>query len=462
MDGSGVSRDDLILSHLHIAESVARKHQRKGDFDELYSEACLGIIYAVDRHLSLPHPNLGGYVYMCADGHARNSLKQSKSGAHVPNNTYKLAQQDLTFDELVESGRSEERARQILNAGALNRTSSIFVQNNDGEDGLIQIEDREESLPDFCMADVKSLLNQHATTQERAAVKMKYGIGCDPMLPSQIAAELGVTASCVAKLIESATEKINRVRECDHCGDTFIRDFHHREYCSSDCYQEHRRQKSIAECKNCKELFLKTHGRLFCTDECGLSFWSEKYKIRGKLVCHCKLCGKEFLSNRTQGHKKHTFCSKACWNEFCSCSIEQERPDFVERITGRKKGTARFIKTRPCKTCGKEMQVNSLGTRKIFCDEECRARHLHPAQTCQQCGRKFYRKIKAKFCTYECSLKFKRENTSLGWENCFVCDTPFKKRKETSAYCSVGCANRHRKMKKDALLSDKKLKSHLA
>lgn len=387
------SRDELISDYLFLAERIARKHQRKGDFDDLHSEACLGVIHAIDKYLTDPsaYQSLEGFVHQWVKGSILSALKQNNSGAYIPSSTYHQAQQDVSFDELVESGKSKRRAREILNARALGHTSSIFIQ-NDGEENSIQIEDREESIPDFCMADVKSLLKTYTTAKERHAISMTYGIGCDPMKTGKIADKLKITIPCVAKLIESAKQKINRVRECKVCGETFAGTLTYRIYCSENCFRLGQRR------------------------------------------------------------------ARVYWNEHGRVKRSEEREDFVCHTKDRKKGGSGFIKIAHCKTCGREMQVKSRENWK-FCSKKCRVKHKYPEKTCKQCGVNFHRKPlkvngrdQSKFCTYGCSVEWKRANSNLGEGECLVCGKPFLKNKRTSTFCSKKCAMKYRM--KDAKLGE--------
>ncbi|MBF0290340.1 MAG: hypothetical protein HQM14_21210 [SAR324 cluster bacterium] len=194
----------------------------------------------------------------------------------------------------------------------------------------------------------------------------------------------------------------------------------------------------MKNCKNCDQPFESANGQKFCSDKCRSIHWQNynrdyqkkydlvqrnpKKKIRKKtehwkMTCH--QCGKEFIG-KSPAQK---FCTKWCKTK----ANPKPKPVMAN-----------------CKECGKRFKK---GNNAKFCSKDCSSKykeknrphgHIGSIDNCKKCGKPFtvLSPIHA-YCSHECCMvKYK----STGTKDCKSCGKPFTPKKSYAAkYCSEEC-----------------------
>ena len=81
--GSKEARETLILSHLRLVASVARKHTRKGvPFEDLYQEGCYGLILAVDLYKYRPNMKFATFAWNYINKYVQKGVVHQSD--HIP------------------------------------------------------------------------------------------------------------------------------------------------------------------------------------------------------------------------------------------------------------------------------------------------------------------------------------------------------------------------------------------
>lgn len=221
-----------------------------------------------------------------------------------------------------------------------------------------------------------------------------------------------------------------------------------------DCRQQARKKHKI-ECNRCGVEFLSPKkSTLFCSTKC-----AGESRKRRKIV-NCPVCGKDFeVQEYRTKTQTNVFCSRDCFSEYLSNSLQGENNQNFNRITVE------------CFHCGKgiERTQSSLSKSKhYFCDMDCykegigktKVGSLNPNYIrvkcdCKNCGKVFERKPSEirgdTFCSRVCNLQFQnrsRERAEVVGVTCENCGKSFERSKNLvdkaeAHYCSVECKDAH-------------------
>lgn len=109
-----------------------------------------------------------------------------------------------------------------------------------------------------------------------------------------------------------------RICANDKCKKTFVTKRPNKLTCCAECSAEitkvrnrkwareqYLKRKIVkSKCKNCGKDYIKTRGKVYCSDECRAA-WLERNK--NKVKCCCEICGSDFMAEF-----KVIFCSETC------------------------------------------------------------------------------------------------------------------------------------------------------
>jgi predicted nucleic acid-binding Zn ribbon protein len=124
---------------------------------------------------------------------------------------------------------------------------------------------------------------------------------------------------------------------------------------------------------------------------------------------NCLNCGKEILYFPSNPRK---FCSRKC------------KYEWKHRIS---------LEIKKCPVCGRNF-VRKRSLKQKYCSIECRGKARRIYKKCLNCGKFFWAKRKdAKFCSYDCSVTFRRAHM----RKCIVCGKPIKSKNKK--FCSYIC-----------------------
>lgn len=193
-------------------------------------------------------------------------------------------------------------------------------------------------------------------------------------------------------------------------------------------------------CKVCGEHFdYRSAGRppLYCSEAC-----KNKARLDKSGYAHvCEICGKSFIALQAN----RLYCSKAC--------------SGIAKIT---KSHYRSKHKKICAVC--EKQFETIIPDQQFCSSECASNSNRRYNTCQQCGKPFWRRnaFRMKFCSDECRKNARRQETEERRQNrlviektkyqrdCAECGEVFITVYPKKIYCSSACShNANLRMKRE-------------
>lgn len=177
--------------------------------------------------------------------------------------------------------------------------------------------------------------------------------------------------------------------KCQYCGREFHSYGRERQFCCTECAQQHNAENAVCPICNRKIYplgIIAKKGTKCCTDACSDEKRLRDARSKGK-TANCILCAKEFIQ-------------KNDWDEFCCKNCEKEYTYKIARQEGR---------IAICKVCGKEF-ITDRGD-KVTCSHVCyetRRKATAPPQVeckCEVCGKLFLRHHNAiqYTCSKECS-----------------------------------------------------------
>jgi len=163
---------------------------------------------------------------------------------------------------------------------------------------------------------------------------------------------------------------------CNYCGKHF-KSKNFKKYCSNECREKARKQKSIRIKKIClqcgKEFYVLPclSYRKFCTSKCANKYNSKviKKKLRKRIIVFCDNCGKkiEITPSKFKSYKTH-FCSRKCLGSYTIKRLEKEGKIHIKGKKAWNKGIADiYVK---CLNCGKIFKSLKCEKRK-FCSHKC-------------------------------------------------------------------------------------------
>lgn len=221
--GDPALRELIFLEYRGLAAACARKYEGRGaDFDDLYQEACLGILRAMDRYDPERGARFSTYASYFAEGNILQLLRESTWSCHVPRSAKAGANRiRRLFDELgrepsrqeiVESGvMSPERVDDAVAALEAMSSASLYRGDNSieitGEAARSSYcEDRElETAPERLR--VQGAINSCLTPYEAQMVRLRFA---DDLPQHEIARRMGTYQMNVSRVLRRSLDKLSR------------------------------------------------------------------------------------------------------------------------------------------------------------------------------------------------------------------------------------------------------------
>ena len=184
-------------------------------------------------------------------------------------------------------------------------------------------------------------------------------------------------------------------------------------------------------CRVCGKHFdYRSAGRppLHCSDDCKCQARLDK----SGYAHVCEACGESFVALQ----KDRRYCSKGCSGK-AKIKVTHYRNKHLK----------------VCKTCGK--QFETIDVSQQFCSPKCVTTHNRRYNTCQQCGKPFWRRnaYRMKFCSEECRAEARKQETEGRLRNrpvvekekhhrcCAYCEKLFLTTYPSQIYCSLECSH---------------------
>jgi len=225
---TGGDRDDLILTHSHLARAIARRYAGRGiELDDLVQTGYLGLIQAVDRFDPSRGVPLEAYAARVIEGEILHLLRDRAGAVRVPRRLQELgarlavAEQRLsqahgripTSDELaaeidvdpdtVDAIREARRARltQSLSAPMDDEDAAVeqrvAVALSSEEHGFQAVDDRDQLLG----------LLRSLPARDRRILMLRFGSG---LTQSEIAGEVGISQMHVSRRLRACLDQLRR------------------------------------------------------------------------------------------------------------------------------------------------------------------------------------------------------------------------------------------------------------
>lgn len=229
--GDRAIRDELIESHLRLAEHLARRFNNRGvPLDDLVQVASLGLVKAVERFEPERGLEFSTFATPTIVGELKRHFRDKGWSVRVPRRiqelhveinslvgtlTHRLGRSP-TIEELAQAARtSEEEVLEAMEAAQAYRSTSIDAPGRGEEPGLGlagQLGDDDENL--FAAEDRILVETLVATLPKREQLIMRLRF-YDGMTQSQIAERLGISQMHVSRLLARSLGQLRTRLEQD-------------------------------------------------------------------------------------------------------------------------------------------------------------------------------------------------------------------------------------------------------
>jgi RNA polymerase sigma-B factor len=220
----GRDREDMIMRHMPLARSLARRYARTGEpLEDIIQVATIGLINAVDRYDGERGSAFVSFAVPTILGEIRRHFRDRASAVHVPR-AVSDARPAVTAatdalhaergrvpspgDIAEETGIAESLVREALEVPAARRPLSLSDEPDDEGPSLSQRLGAEE--PGYAAAEARAdLADGLATLSPRERVILHLRFQRD-MTQSEIAKVVGLSQMHVSRLIRAALNTLQR------------------------------------------------------------------------------------------------------------------------------------------------------------------------------------------------------------------------------------------------------------
>lgn len=221
---SGCEREDMIMRHMPLARSLARRYARKGEpLDDITQVATIGLINAVDRYDGERGSAFVSFAVPTILGEIRRHFRDRASGVRVPRGVSDArpavtAATDAfraehgrspSTDEIAEETRlPASLVREALDLPGARRPLSLSDERDDEGLSLSQRLGTED--PGYAAAEARADLADGMAAlapRERLILHLRYQ---RDMTQSEIAKVVGLSQMHVSRLIRAALSTLER------------------------------------------------------------------------------------------------------------------------------------------------------------------------------------------------------------------------------------------------------------
>ncbi len=181
-DGDQNARDILIERNLRLVAHVVKKYsQEERNTEDLISIGTIGLIKAINTFDIEKGSKLVTYAAKCIDNELLMMLRSERK-----------RKKEVSLYEPIGSDKEG------------NAISLLDVVESKGDDLTENIEKQENIVI------IKHLLETELNDREKQIIKMRYGIGCDPVTQKDIGAKLNISRSYVSRIENKAVMKLKK------------------------------------------------------------------------------------------------------------------------------------------------------------------------------------------------------------------------------------------------------------
>jgi RNA polymerase sigma-B factor len=222
---AGDERERLILAHLPLVRSLARRYANRGEpLDDLIQVGTLGLIKAIDRFDPERGKELAAFAAPTILGEIRRHFRDRAWGVHVPRPlqeahaavtqaveglTTRLGRSPSVSEISAETGLDEEAVLDAAAAGGAYRPVSLSTP-RPGADEEADPPEPGEPDPGYAVADGRAILAKGMRAlpaRERLILQLRFR---EDLTQSEIAARVGISQMHVSRLIQRALEQLRR------------------------------------------------------------------------------------------------------------------------------------------------------------------------------------------------------------------------------------------------------------
>ena len=218
-------RNKLITDHLYIAEILAKKYVNRGiEYDDLYPVACMGLVFAIDRHDVSKGYEFSSFATPTIVGEIKRYFRDKGWVIRVPRRIQELSkkvnlarsslaqelQRQPTVDDIADRlGVSVEEVLETMEASKVYTPQSLDMTfDNSGDDREINLGDmigvEDEAYEDVDFNDVVDRLTESLNDLEKKIFYYRY---YDKRTQISIAEELNVSQMTISRLEKKIISK---------------------------------------------------------------------------------------------------------------------------------------------------------------------------------------------------------------------------------------------------------------
>jgi RNA polymerase sigma-B factor len=220
---AGDERERLILAHLPLVRSLARRYANRGEpLDDLIQVGTVGLIKAIDRFDPERGRDLAAFAAPTILGEIRRHFRDRAWAVHVPRPlqeahaavtgavdelTARLGRSPSVAEIAAETGLDEETVLDAAAAGAAYRPASLSAPRAGADD---EADAPEPGAPDagYAAADGRADLSRGMRAlpaRERVILHLRFR---EDLTQSEIAARVGISQMHVSRLIQRALARM--------------------------------------------------------------------------------------------------------------------------------------------------------------------------------------------------------------------------------------------------------------
>lgn len=210
---TGNPREDIIITHLPLVETIARKFstsdQASGvmSINDLIQEGSIGLIAAVDKIdwdqiTDSPHPEktLNSFLSKRIKGAIRRAIDINRGGIRIP---------EHKLNDMRKNSEAEKKTVEMF-FNSIFYSLDITDQDNNS---FYEIPDNtKEYNIDIMNKYLLSIMEVHLNIKEYDVLRMSYGLDCDKMSAKEIADRLNIKGSAsYVRISQIKRDAINKL-----------------------------------------------------------------------------------------------------------------------------------------------------------------------------------------------------------------------------------------------------------
>jgi RNA polymerase sigma factor (sigma-70 family) len=210
---TGDSRQDLIISHISLVETIARKfstsQQASGvmTINDLMQEGMIGLIAAVDKidwdvitDSVEPERTLNSFLSKRIKGAIRRAIDINRGNIRIP---------EHKLNEMRKNSEAEKKTVQMF----FNSIFHSLDETDEDNNTFYEIADTTKDYNiDIMNKYLLSIMETHLNIKEYDVLRMSYGLDCDKMSAKEIADKLNIEGSAsYVRISQIKREAINKL-----------------------------------------------------------------------------------------------------------------------------------------------------------------------------------------------------------------------------------------------------------